>query len=92
MARGRLTCINFATVSGLLLGMAAGGLSRNVAWGAICLGIAAGLLALVSILLPPQKRNQKAPQQVSKSVALVYGCLFRDLRFSMFLLAGLCRW
>ena len=55
-----LTCVNFATVSGLLLGMATGGLSRNVAWGAICLGIAAGLLALVTTSSPPRKRNRKA--------------------------------
>ncbi len=59
-----LTCVNFATVSGLLLGMAAGGLSRNVAWGAICLGIAAGLLALVTTSSPPsEKKPESAPNK-----------------------------
>ncbi len=47
-----LTCVNFATVSGLLLGMAAAGLSRSVAWAAICLGLAAGLIAFVTTSRP----------------------------------------
>ncbi|MEP6685681.1 MAG: hypothetical protein ABJB22_02790 [Verrucomicrobiota bacterium] len=44
-----LTCVNFSTVSGLLLGLAAGGLSRTVAFVAICVGLVAGLIALATV-------------------------------------------
>jgi hypothetical protein len=56
-----LTCVNFATVSGLLLGMAAVGLSRTVALIAICLGIAAGLIALATVSPPPL---EKGPERI----------------------------
>ena len=55
-----LTCVNFATVSGLLLGMAAGGLSRGVAVVAICLGLAAGLIVLATV---PRPLLNKGPEE-----------------------------
>src|SRR4029077_9002883 len=42
---GGLTFLNLVTVSGLLIGMVAGGLSATVAWIAIVLGAAFALLA-----------------------------------------------
>jgi hypothetical protein len=59
-----LTCVNFATVSGLLLGMAAGGLSRGVAYAATCLGLAAGLIALVTVpRISLEKETERVPNK-----------------------------
>ena len=55
-----LTCVNFATVSGLLLGTAAGGLGRKVALAAICLGVAAGLIVLATV---PRPLLNKGPEE-----------------------------
>jgi hypothetical protein len=59
-----LTCVNFATVSGVFLGMAAGGLSRALALVAICLGLAVGLLVLLTVRPPLlEKGPEGAPNK-----------------------------
>lgn len=56
---GGLTCVNVATLSGLLLGMLAGGLGNRSATLSIGLGLAAGILAYLNIYDPKVKAPEK---------------------------------
>ncbi len=81
-----LTCVNFATVSVLLLGMAASGLSRSVAWVAICLGVAAGLAAFITTRRPTSAKETAGKQSKYRNLWLwiVAAC------FAMFAFRSFC--
>src|SRR2546428_11948430 len=74
-----LTLVNVATVSGLLLGMAAGGLNRAVAVLSICLGCILGVFAYLGtiasrartkkVALTPPARESKRSQRKRKGLA-----------------------
>jgi hypothetical protein len=74
-----LTFVNVATVSGLLLGMAAGGLNRAIAILSICLGCILGVFAYLGtiasrartkeVVLTPPARESKRSQRKRKGLA-----------------------